>query len=76
MSDLLINVSCLKKLSLLMLMYLDINSRLEGSFLCVVALQSNAMLVVPDGVSRNRRMMTERIALAKACIYQCECVRT
>lgn len=44
--------------------YLDVDGRLEGSLLRVVALQTHAMLAVPDAISGDRRVMTEHTALA------------
>lgn len=36
---------------------LDIDGGLEGGLLCVVALESHAVLAVPDGVGRDRRVV-------------------
>ena len=44
--------------------YLDIDGGLEGRLLRIVTFQPDAVLVVPDGVSRDGWMMTARIALA------------
>jgi hypothetical protein len=38
---------------------LDMDSSAETRFLTVVALESNAMLLIVDAVGRNRRMMTD-----------------
>lgn len=50
--------------------YLDVDRGLERCLLCIVALQSDTVLVVPDGVSRDGRMMTEHMisaAMAQTC---------
>jgi hypothetical protein len=46
------------------LTHLDVDGSLEGGFLRVVALQTDAVLAVPDAVSSHGWMMTEHIALA------------
>lgn len=46
---------------------LDVDGRLEGGLLRVVALQTHAVLAVPNAVSRDRRMMTDHVALAIRC---------
>jgi hypothetical protein len=43
--------------------YLDVDGGLERGLLRVVALEPDAVLAVPDGVSRDGRVMTEHVAL-------------
>ena len=42
---------------------LDVDGGLEGGFLCVVALESHAVLAVRDGVCRNGRVVASVVSL-------------